>query len=79
MDAMPLVRNYVGLRDLLNDRRVELRLSMLELDHLGNLPEGYSAKILGGTPRAGVLSRTLLARKASTNCLRFWAWGSGLK
>jgi hypothetical protein len=51
-----LARNYDGFREMLNDRRIQLRLSMLELDHLAHLPSGYSSKILSGTRKKGTFS-----------------------
>lgn len=51
-----LARDYDGVRSMLNDRRIELRLSMLELDHLAELPSGYASKILSGTHKKGPYS-----------------------
>jgi hypothetical protein len=41
-----VARNYDEYRRALDDRRTELGLSMLDLDHCGSMPSGYSSKIL---------------------------------
>lgn len=48
MAELPTARDYEGFRRLLDARRKVLRMSMLELDHLANMPSGYSAKLLCG-------------------------------
>ncbi|TPV98121.1 MAG: hypothetical protein USCAAHI_02451 [Beijerinckiaceae bacterium] len=51
--ALLFARDYEGFRALLNDRRIELRLSMLELDALAGLPSGYSSKSLSAPRKKG--------------------------
>jgi len=39
-------RDYESFRALLNGRRQELHLTMLELDEIARLPSGYASKLL---------------------------------
>lgn len=52
--------NSEGLRALLNDRRIELKLTMLELDDLTGLPDGYCSTLLCGGRGFGKLSLGLM-------------------
>lgn len=51
--ASPGARDYEGFRALLNNRRMELGLSFIELDHLAQMQGGYSAKLLSPPREAG--------------------------
>lgn len=46
MSKLLTARDYDGFRALLNNRRVELNMSMIELDHTAKMPSGYSSKLL---------------------------------
>jgi len=46
-------RDYDGFIALLKNRKNELNLSFIELNHLARLPSGYANKILLGTHRKG--------------------------
>lgn len=41
----PAIRNYAELKSALNERRIELKMTMLELDELAGLQQGYSGKL----------------------------------
>jgi hypothetical protein len=51
VEPLLTARDYEGFRALLNTRRIELRLNMLQLDELASLPSGYCSKLLSA-PRA---------------------------
>lgn len=44
-EIWPAIRNYAELKSALNARRVELKMTMLELDELAGLQQGYSGKL----------------------------------
>lgn len=44
--ATPTAHSYADFRALLNGRRMQLGLSMEELDHIAAFPSGYSSKLL---------------------------------
>jgi hypothetical protein len=46
-------RDYDGLRALINARRVELRMRLLDLDHDAGLQNGYAGKIFCGMKNFG--------------------------
>jgi hypothetical protein len=52
--------SYNGLREILNERRRQLKLSMIELDERAGLSGGYAGHILGGSRKFGGTSLELL-------------------
>jgi hypothetical protein len=53
-------RDMDGLRLMLNERRVSLKMTMLDLDARTGLADGYSAKLLCGDKGFGQLSLSLI-------------------
>ena len=57
--ASLIASDFDGFRALLNNRRMELHLSMLELDHIAGLPSGYAARILAPPKKDSPYNRKL--------------------
>jgi hypothetical protein len=55
-DRLLVATDYDGLRRVLNDRRMMLKMSMLELDQRAGLAEGHGSKILCGARNVGPIS-----------------------
>jgi hypothetical protein len=54
--ALYSARDYDGLRTLINARRIELRMKLLDLDHDARLQNGYAAKLVCGMRNFGPLT-----------------------
>jgi hypothetical protein len=53
---MMTASNYDELRKLINARRIELRMTMLDVDGEANLQDGYFAKLICGARNFGPMS-----------------------
>jgi hypothetical protein len=56
MPAIDRARNYAELRKLVDARRIELRMRMLDVDFDAKLQDGYFAKLMCGTRNFGPVS-----------------------
>jgi hypothetical protein len=59
-DRLLLASDYVSLRVALNERRMALKMTMLELDARAGLTEGHGSKLLCGTRNFGEVTLPLL-------------------